>query len=48
MTDVFDHGQLVVGPYDWSDYTFLTSYIDLPDEYFRKVSICSSGWSAND
>jgi len=39
MIDVFDGNRLIVGPYNWSDYTFLTQYIRYPDEYFRKVEL---------
>ena len=45
MTDVFDSDQFVVGPYDWRRCTtYLTRYINYPDEYFRQVNLCPPFW----
>ena len=42
MRDVFDNDKFIVGPYDWSRYSFLVQYVNYPDEYFRQVSSCST------
>jgi len=39
MKDVFDGDRLIVGPYDWRCCTFVTRFINYPDEYFRQVNL---------